>query len=269
MRQTRLFLLVILAIFCQHELINAQECSMTLTGTYQFHPQEEDASMYDAFVFNGAGKVNIQSISHAQADFFQVGDTVVIYPDKSVLIFLLKEENTLVGISTWVKDHVYKRMANDTITSPPADQIPQHASLFYEYYKLMNRDAPSLSTYMEIISDTALRDSLDRLCNEGLPKACITMANALMLDGTDLLSLLLAPEASKEQQKKAPNKEVLRYFTKAIELNELDAIAQLGAYLLLLGHKEQAIKVFEKGCELGHPGCCFSIAALDLGKEEE
>lgn len=267
MNQIKLFVLTILSLFGINSAAYAQECSITLSGTYQFHPQGNDATLYNSFVFDGAGKVDIQSLSHAKGDFFQVGDTVIIYPDRSTFVFLLKDENTLVGISTWVEDLIYKRMENDTVAPPAVIRDPRYASLFYEYYKLTNREAPTLFTYMNINTDTTLRESMERLCDEGLPRACITMANAFMLSSPELLSLLHDPSEVKE--KSAPNKEVLNYFAKAIELNELDAIAQLGAYLLLLGHKEEAINIFEKGCELGHAGCCFSLAGIELQPDEE
>lgn len=243
----------------------AQECSVSLKGTYQLD-KEVEGGLYDAFVFDGSGKVGIHTFTESKADFFQIGDTIIVYPDKSLFVFLKKDENTLIGINTWVEDQVFRRMENDTVIVPMQSHGEDYAAQFYEFYKLTGRDAPGLSTYMSLAMDSTLQASMNRLCDGGFPKACITMANALMLTSPGLGEYFRG--SSDGNKKMPPNKDVFQYFVKAIELNELDAIAQLGAYLLMLGHKDEAIKVFEKGCELGHSGCCLSFAGLQIDWEE-
>jgi len=260
------YIVISLFLFFVTVHTRAQECSVSLTGTYKLDSASGDG-FYDAFVFDGAGKVCIHTFSEATGDFFQVGDTVIVYPDKSIFVFLKKDEQTLLGINTWVKDQVFRKMENDTVIVPMQTRDPHYAAQFYDYYKLTGRDVPSLSTYMSLNVDSTLRASMDKLCDAGFPKACITMANALMLTSPELANFFRGETT--ENQKMAPNKEIFDYYMKAIELEELDAIAQLGAYFLLLGHKEQAIKVFEKGCELGHSGCYLSILGLELDQEEE
>lgn len=243
----------------------AQECAVSLTGTYLLNP-ESGEGLYDAFVFDGAGKVGIHAFTGFKGDFFQIGDTVIVYPDKSLFVFLRKDAHTLVGISTWVKDQVFKRMENDTILTPAQSRHPEYAAQFYEFYTLTGRDEINLSTYLNIYMDSSLQASLKKLCGEGFPKACITLANALMLGSPELTASLRGTPV--ENRKAAPNKEIIDYFRKAIELNEPEAIAQLGAYFLMLGHRDKALKLFEIGCELGHSGCCFSLADLALEQEE-
>jgi len=246
--------------------IHAQECSVSLTGTYQLDSNSGEG-LYDAFVFDGAGKVSIHTFLESKGDFFQIGDTIIVYPDKSIFVFLKKDEQTLVGINTWVKNQVFRRMENDTIITPMHKRNENYADQFYEFYTLTGKDAPNLSTYMSINMDSTMYRSMNRLCDEGFPKACITIANALMLNSPELIAYLRG--STDESTKGVPNKEIFQYFMKAIELNELDAIAQMGAYFLMLGHKEEAIKVFEKGCELGHSGCCLSLIGLNLEQIEE
>lgn len=243
-----------------------QEYSVSLSGTFQLDTTL-GKGLYDAFVFDGAGKVGIHAFGESKGDFLQVGDTVIVYPDKSIFVFLMKDEQTLVGINTWVEDQIFRKMENDTTITPMQTRGPDYASQFYEFYTLTGRDAPNLSTYMSINMDSLLNTAMKRLCDEGFPKACITMANALMLNSPAMASLFRSPD--EEIQKMAPDKEIFEYYMKAIELNELDAIAQLGAYFLMLGHKEQAMKVLEKGCELGHRECCLSLLGLEISNEEE
>lgn len=243
-----------------------QKYSVSLSGTFQLDTTS-GKGLYDAFVFDGAGKVGIHAFGESKGDFLQVGDTIIVYPDKSIFVFLMKDEQTLVGINTWVEDQIFRKMENDTIITPMQTRSQDYAAQFYEFYTLTGRDALNLSTYMSINMDSSLNTTMKRLCDEGFPKACITMANALMLNSPAMASLFRSPD--EEVQKMAPDKEIFEYYMKAIELNELDAIAQLGAYFLMLGHKEQAMKVLEKGCELGHRECCLSLFGLEISPEEE
>ena len=243
----------------------AQECSVSLSGTFQL--DSADGGLYDALVFDGAGKVTIHSIVPGTGDFLQVGDMVVVYPDKSMFKFIRKDDHTLVGVSTWVQDQVFRRMENDTVVTPRQPRDEKYAELFYEFYTLTGRDAPGLGTYFSITMDSDLRASMDMLCAEGFPKACLTVANALMLKSPELAAYMRG--TADENQKGMPDKEIFDYFMKAIDLNEMDAIAQMGSYFLLLGHKTEAKKVFEKGCDLGHSGCCFALAGLEIGEEED
>lgn len=254
---------VILILSTYSFCLKAQDYSISLYGTFQLDTSVSEG-IYDALVFDGAGKVDIRSLVDYKGDFLQIGDTVVVYPDKSIFTFLVKDENTLVGIDTWVKDNVFRKMENDTITSPAYNRPPEYAAQFYEFYCLTDKKALDLSTYISVYSDSALQASMKKLCDEGFPKACITLANALMMNSPAMGSLFKNDE---EKTKMAPDKLIVDYYIKAIELNELDAIAQLGAYFLILGHQEQAIKVFEKGCELGHKGCCLSLFGLEYSEE--
>lgn len=261
----RLSFTLLLAFYCIGH-IYSQEYAVSLSGTFQLDTTS-GAGLYDAFVFDGAGKVGIHAFGESKGDFLQVGDTVIVYPDKSIFVFLIKDEQTLVGINTWVENQVFRKMENDTIITPMQTRGPDYADQFYEFYTLTGRDALNLSTYMSINMDSSLKESMNRLCDEGFPKACITMANALMLNSPAMASLFRSLD--EEVQKMAPDKEIFEYYVKAIELNDLDAIAQLGAYFLMLGHKEEAMKVLEKGCELGHRECCISLFGLQIDSEEE
>ncbi|MDR2920253.1 MAG: hypothetical protein LBV72_12935 [Tannerella sp.] len=265
MNITKRLTITLLLTLCCIGYAYTQEYSVSLSGTFQLDTTSEKGP-YDAFVFDGAGKAGIHAFGESKGDFLQIDDTIIIYPDKSIFVFLKKDEQTLVGINTWVKDQVFRKMENDTIITPMQTRGPDYAAQFYEFYTLTNRDAPSLSTYMSINMDSSLNTAMKRLCDEGFPKACLTMANALMLNSPALASLFRSPD--EENQKMAPDKEIFDYYMKAIELNELDAIAQLGAYFLMLGHKEEAMKMLEKGCELGHRECCYSLLGLEISSEE-
>lgn len=256
MNKTIRRLVIFLLTVCICGSMVAQDYSVSLSGTFRLDPLVNEG-MYDTLVFDGSGKVGIHAFGEYTGDYFQIGDTVVVYPDKSIFVFLKKDDKTLEGISSWVDGQVFRKMEPDTIAAPTQSRAPEYAAQFYEFYTLTGRNGIDLSTYLDINIDPALNASIKRLCDEGFAKACITMANALMMNSPALASLFISSD--EEDQVFPPEKEIVEYYIKAIELEEADAIAQLGAYFLLLGHKEEANKVFEKGCELGHKGCCLSL----------
>jgi len=263
MNKTLQLIVIILLATCHSIHTTAQDYSVSLTGTFQLDTQVKEG-LYEALVFDGAGKVGIHAFGEYKGDFLQVGDTLIVYPDKSIFRFLIKDDDTLEGISTWVEDQIFRRMENDTIVAPAQDRTPEYAAQFYEFYTLTGRDALDLSTYLSIATNPELNASMKKLCDEGFPKACITMANVLMMNSPALASLFTN---SDKEQKYPPNKEIVDYYIKAVELGEPDGIAQLGAYFLLLGHKEEAQKIFEKGCEMGYNACCISLLGLSLDDE--
>ncbi len=260
------FIIIILSVFYCAGSAYAQQCAVSLSGTYQLDPASEEG-FYDTFVFDGAGKVVIHSGLEFKGDFFQVGDTVVVYPDKSIFTFLKKDEHTLVGLSTWVEGQVFRKMENDTVVTSSQKRGPDYANQFYRYYVLTGREGPSLVTYLNLSMDPAMQAEMEKLCDEGFPKACMVMAGTMMMGGPEVTAFLLGD--SGEGKKMEPNKDIVAYYTKAIELGELDAMAELGAYYLMLGDEEEAQKIFEQGCDLGHTGCCLSLGGLEWDMEEE
>ncbi len=258
-------ILLLTVLFCA-AYSHAQDCSIALTGTFQLDPTVE-TGLYDAFAFDGAGTVKIHAGLEFRGDFFQIGDTVIVYPDKSVFTFLMKDERTLVGLDTWVKDQVFREMENDTVIAPVQQRAPEYAEQCYEFYKLTGKDNPGLLTYLDMHVDSVLRMSMDTLCEKGFAKACIVLANTFMLDSPALTSYFAG--TYDENEVMVPDEKVVYYFRKAAELNSLDAMAQLGSYYLMLGDKEAARETFEKGCLLGHLECCLAGVALDMEQENE
>lgn len=264
-KKTRIVIIILSAFYCSG-FAYAQQCSVTLSGTYQLDPSSEKG-FYDTFVFDGAGKVTIHAGLEGNGDFFQVGDTVVVYPDKSIFTFLKKDEKTLVGVNSWVEGQVFRKMENDTVVAPAQKPGPDYADQFYKYYVLTDRDGPSLSTYLSLSMDPTQQAGLKELCDEGFPKACLVMAGVLMMGGPEITSFLLQDSDGTEKMK--PNKDIVAYYTKAIQAGELNGYAQLGAYYLMAGDEDKARKTFEKGCDLGDLNCCLSLADPSFDSEEE
>ena len=82
MKKVNQIIILIFCVFNCTEQLYAQEYSVSLSGTYLLDRESEEG-FYDAFVFDGAGKVGIHAFGEYKGDFFQVGDTIVVYPRRS------------------------------------------------------------------------------------------------------------------------------------------------------------------------------------------
>lgn len=222
--------------------------------------------MYDSFVFDGAGKVTVGSFLNTAYDFFQVGDTVIVFPDKEIFVFLKKDDRTLQGISTWVKGSVYTLLENDTIApATPRPDNETHLKQYYRFYQLLGNGAPSLATYMQLNTDRELNAAMNTLCDEGFSKACLTLANAEMVDGV-LMKYLMDPSTDKKPL--PANMRVVAFYERVIKLNDPNGYIQLGAYYTMLNQTEKAKAIFEAGCENGIAQCCFALAGFDIESRE-
>lgn len=248
-----------LAIFC-HVSVQAQNISNLLCGTFSFSSTgEEDSAMYDAFVFDGAGKVKIETFMETECDFLQIDDTVVVFTDKDLLLFQLNEDNRMLGLSMWIKDKEYRKVENDTVSCRQSDQNEKWLSQFYEYYRIMKNEDGGLLSFFSLKADTDLENRVKQLCENGFSKACLTMANLSMMNDKNLWLLF-----SNSTERMAPDPDVVGFYEKSIELGDLEGYTQLGAYYTMLNMDEEADKLFEKGCELGQKDCCLAKALKEI-----
>ena len=144
----------------------AQHLKADFCGAY-----ECPASLYERFEFYGNGKVRIgASLDDVLRDFFQYNDTLVVYPDKSMFRFTVQSDGSLKGISNWVADSLWKKVANDTVqcgqsTLLSTDRLQQ----MYAYEQVMLRSARTPRTNVD---NEQIMNMLDTLCSQGYGKAC-------------------------------------------------------------------------------------------------
>lgn len=238
---------------------NGQEISNRLQGYFK---ATSDTALYSYFTFDGNGKVDIMGLGDGY--YFQKGDTVIVYPDKSIFKFLLKNDQ-LYGASTWVDDGEWI-LVEDTVvenkrTDPEAAE--RIARLMYQYYEVKTLGETGL---LGDLSDT-LSLRMQSLCNSGLSKACLDYAGLKIIEQMGGIKALLGNEAVKVKKEASP--EVLAVIEKAIQAGDPEGYAVLGGYYATLQNTEKAKEALEKGGELGCRRCVWAAVSLAMQEETE
>ncbi|MBZ4190423.1 hypothetical protein [Niabella beijingensis] len=237
--------------------VQGQALTNRLHGYFQ---AMADTTLYNYFAFDGNGKVDIMGMGDGY--YFQKGDSVIVYPDKSIFKFLLKGD-TLYGASEWVNGGVWRFVKDTAVenkrTDPEAaDRI---ARLMNRYYELKGRSERGFLTG----TDDRFSLKMKNLCDSGLSKACLDYAGLKILEGMGGIMALLNDKKTAEKKEADPG--VLALIEKAIGMGDLDGYAVLGGYYAALQNVNKAKEVFEKGGELGCRRCVW--AAFSITMEEE
>lgn len=247
--------LVLLAAVAVHS--SGQEVTNRLQGYFQ---ATADTALYSYFSFDGNGKVDITGLGDGY--YFQKGDTVIVYPDKSIFKFLLKGDQ-LYGVSQWVagsewqwiKDSVVENRRTNAVA---ADRV---AYLLNQYYEIKGED----KTAFLAAADDSYAIKMKNLCDSGLSKACLDYAGLKIIENMGGIGALLDEKAMDEKKEADP--EVLAIIEKAVGMGDLEGYAVLGGYYAALQDRGKAKEVLEKGGELGCRRCIW--AAFSIAMEEE
>lgn len=235
---------------------SAQTISNKLQGYFAL---SSDNSMYEYFNFHGNGKVDISGWGDGY--YFQVNDTVIVYPDKSLFKFVLKD-NKLAGASNWVKEQSWilkdTTIEQQEITAADANQ----ANLLYKYYLLNNRDEKIATV---LTADATYTNGLRELCDSGLIKSCATLFGVKIIN-SDLFETLF--DSKKKVVKKDADPEILKIGQRVIDLGDANGYGYLGQYYSMIGDEEKAIQLLKEGDEKGCVKCALALLSLEAGKEE-
>jgi len=233
----------------------AQVIDNNIQGYYQ---AKSDSNMYSFFEFDGNGKVNITGIG--TGDYFIKGDSLIIYPDKSIFKFKIKN-NTLVGVSNWVNKETWIR--KDTVVANNRKNeaaSKKKAALLHEYYKISS-EKMALEMMMDDTAAKTKKEKISKLCNDGLSKACMDYFGILLIEDQGM-DALLHPE--KNTKPKPLNKEIVSLGNKIIALDEPEGYTLLGTYYFILGQKEKATEQWNKGVEKGSQKSAMALFQLEM-----
>ena len=162
---------------------NAQEITNRLQGYFK---ATSDTALYSYFTFDGNGKVDIVGLGDGY--YFQKGDSLIIYPDKSMFKFLLNGDQ-LQGVSEWVDGGVWT-LAKDTLIenkrtdTEAADRV---AGLMNRYYEVTSKNKMALLG----ATDDGFAEEIKNLCDSGLSKACLDYAGLKIIENMGGLGALL------------------------------------------------------------------------------
>lgn len=246
------YLLLLISI---SNLAGAQVIDNNIQGYYQ---AKSDSNIYSFFEFDGNGKVNIVGIG--TGDYFTKGDSLIIFPDKSIFKFKIKN-NTLVGASNWVKNETWIRKDTVVANNRKNEALSKKkAVLLNEYYKISN-EKMALEMMMDDTAAKARKEKINKLCNEGLSKACMDYFGILLIEDQGL-SALLHPE--KTTKPKPLNPEIVSLGNKIISQDEPEGYTLLGTYYFILGQKKKAEELWNKGAEKGSQKSAIALIQIEM-----
>lgn len=170
--------------------------------------------------------------------YFIGGDTLYIEMDKGYLCYKIKNENTLLGISSWNDKQELIRQKGTTVTCPKTHTLTADEKTWLRqsrlYYQAYYQGTPPM---------------LERLCDEGYGPACMSLG---------LYYIKIA-----QNQEKG-----LSTLEKACSLGYYGNYAcfRLGDILSEMGKKEESIIAYQKACDGGHAVGCMMASLLSAIK---
>ncbi len=255
----KVFFLLVALLMSNASKLFAQKITNELQGYFK---ASSDTAMYDYFAFDGNGRVDIMGMGNGY--YFQKGDSLIVYPDKSIFKFVIKGDK-LYGASEWVNGYVWEKVKDTTIetlrTDPEASE--RIAGLLYQYYNI-KKGGSELSQLFEG-PDSTYENTLKNLCDSGLSKACLDYAGLKTLEDMGGVAALF--DSKKQIKKRAPNEEILEIIYNAIELGDTNGYEVLGGYYASIGDLQMARESFELGEELGCGKCSMALFSLELEEE--
>lgn len=241
---------LLLLLISFSNLINSQVIDNNIQGYYQ---AKSDSNVYSFFEFDGNGKVNIVGLG--TGDYFTKGDSLIIYPDKSIFKFKIKN-NILVGVSNWVKNETWIR--KDTIVTNNRKDTGlsrTKAVLLYEYYKIAD-----IKSEFDLMLNNAQIEKISRLCNQGLSKACMDYFGILLMKDQGLGDLSYP---QKNNKRKSLNPEIIAVGNKIIAQGEPEGHTLLGTYYYMLGKKKEAKEQWNIGISKGSQKSGMALIELE------
>jgi hypothetical protein len=248
------FHFLILLIFLSN-LANSQVIDNNLQGYYE---AKSGSSMYSFFEFDGNGKVSIVGIG--TGDYFIKGDSLIIYPDKSIFKFKIKNK-TLIGASNWVNNETWIR--KDTVVANNRKdpiQAKKKAVLLNEYYKMSDGES-TLDFMLDDAKTKEKKQKINKLCNDGLSKACMDYFGMILIEDQGL-GALLNPE--KNTKSKPLNTEIIALGNKIISQGEPEGYTLLGTYYYILGNKDKAMEQWNLGVDNGSQKSAMALFQIEM-----
>ncbi|WP_140344668.1 hypothetical protein [Flavobacterium sp. FPG59] len=225
---------------------------------------QTDSTMYSFFEFDGNGKASIMGMGNG--DYFVKGDTLYVFPDKSIFKFKIKGD-TLTGVSNWVTNGVWVK--NDSIVEKQRkDKIiaQKNASLLHDYYILTKNGNP-----LEALLDSVKGDytkNITSLCDQGLSRACMDYFGLQLSQDTSIMGAILKGDKINPNAITL-NPELIKLGEKIIALGEYEGHTLLGYYYFITGNNSKAKDEWEKGSEKGSMKATLSLMQLIDDQEEK
>ena len=236
-----------------------QKISNDLHGYYK---AESDTLLYSYFAFDGNGKVDITGLG--KGDFFRKGDSLIIYPDKSIFKFKI-EKNKLRGTSDWVKNGTW--IKRDTLIEnhrKDPNLAQKRAELLAEYYQ-KNNGKTDFALFFDESEIKERYNMISDLCTRGLPKACLEVFGMKIADDMGGVSAILSGKTNKNM---VENPDIVALGNKIVDMGEEEGHTALGTYYYTIGQKEKAYTEWDKAIQKGSMRASMARLGAEFQEEE-
>ncbi len=78
-----------------------------------------ESSLFDTLIFTDWNTVEMMTTFIPPSDYFIKGDTLVVLPDKSFLMYRIVDDNTLIGFGGWTQQDTMRRLQLPGIECKP------------------------------------------------------------------------------------------------------------------------------------------------------
>jgi hypothetical protein len=223
------FFVLLLMIFSVRDACT-QALAAGICGTYRCN-----GAGYESFVFTTAGKVFIDgSLTAATRDYFQYDDTLVIYPDKDVFRFIIEKNGSLRGISNWVADSTWRKIADDTTHCEGLTGVTQsRLQMMYSFEQAMLLAGSKTRTDAD---NEKIISLLENGCSNNYGRAC------------NKLGMLYLFSAGIEKS--------LQIWEKGCQNNDANCCKNIADEYKERKDLSKAKTYYEKACALGDFGAC-------------
>lgn len=251
-----LLLSVAVLLSCTSQKITQKNKYYINNNVNGYYKLTSESGLYDAFLFDGNGAVKIAPFFQKR-NFFQKGDSVIVYPDKSVFVFKIKQDS-LIGISNWVENSKWVRVKDSVVPNNRIDEKKalKKANLLSQYHAILNG-----KNEMFALLDDKIHVKYDSLCKEGLGLACMQMIGIRTTKSVGFENLLEKRDTTKVY---TPDAKLLDYANRAYKLGEVDAYTALGGYYILINRLEEGKKYLRIASDNGSMKASLSLAELEL-----
>ena len=213
-------------------LANIPSATKTLCGTFIC-----DDSLFDTLSFTNWNTVEVMTEYIPPSSYFITGDTLVVIPDKSFLMYRIVDENKLVGLEGWAHKDKLVKIPQSDLKCEPFRNLSQEQETWLSqnkaYFKAL------YSKDLEL-----MKEQLLALCQEGHSRSCLNYG-ALTLD----------------YQAEKPD---LTYIQKACEMGDYMGCYRMGELNQRFNDLNVAKEYYQKSCDMGHLASCMGIDLLEI-----
>jgi hypothetical protein len=240
--------------------VNAQIIDNKILGNYV---SKSNTELYENFVFDNNGKATISGFG--QGDYFIKGDTLILFPDKSMFKFLIKN-NTLTGVSEWVKNGEWIKNNDQVVNNRKDDSAAQNnAVLLNEYYVKTRMKDNQMDILFDEKQTGEYLKTIESLCDRNLIRACkevFGMETVKQMGGMEKVL------KSKTYSEIAENPKLLNIANKIIKVDSTEGYNLLFLYYAMTNQIDKSDEALEKAISLGNKEAILTKMNLELAQSD-